>query len=181
VLFKEGTASALPFATASLDAVIIRLSFHHFLESQKVLMEMHCGMKLAGPLVIADVVSAEDPQKAALHNAIEKLRDPSHVRMLTACELIALMTRPGISIERQDAWDRAREFEERVGVVANPERIASLRTVVHALAKAGQDAGIGLAMRDGAVHFFHRWLLNVVRRTERCGPSWRGTRSRIAQ
>ena len=74
------------------------------------------------------------------------------------------MTKPELCIERQEGWDKEREFEEWVGIVANPERIAPLRTVVQALAKAGQDAGMGLAMRDGTVHFFHRWQLIVSRK-----------------
>lgn len=164
VRFEEGTASALPFADASFDAVVTRLSFHHFLEPQKVLAEMHRVLKPTGTVAIADVVSAEDPEKAALQNAIEQLRDPSHVRMLSASELQALLTRPGLCVVHQDTWDKAREFEEWVGIVANPERVAPLRTVVHTLATAGLDAGMGLTMRDGAIYFFHRWQVIVARK-----------------
>jgi hypothetical protein len=84
--------------------------------------------------------------------------------MLPASELVDLMSRDDMSIERQDSWEKAREFEEWVGIVADPERTAPLRTVVQALAKAGQDAGMGLSMRGGAVHFFHRWQLIVARK-----------------
>jgi ubiquinone/menaquinone biosynthesis C-methylase UbiE len=57
VRFEEGTASALPFADASFDAVVTRLSFHHFLEPQNILAEMHRVLKPNGTLAIADVVS----------------------------------------------------------------------------------------------------------------------------
>jgi SAM-dependent methyltransferase len=159
VLFKEGSATALPFAAASFDVVVTRLSLHHFEEPQTVLIEMLRVLKPGGTLAVADVVSAEDPEKAALQNAIETLRDPSHVRMLPASELMALMTGRGLAVIRKETWDKPREFEEWVGIVANPARVAPLRIVVHALAKAGLDAGIGLVWRDGAVHFFHRWQL----------------------
>jgi ubiquinone/menaquinone biosynthesis C-methylase UbiE len=164
VLFKGGTATDLPFANDTFDAVVTRLSFHHFLDPRKALMEMLRVLKVAGTVVVADVVSTEDPARAALQNAIETLRDPSHVRMMPASELIALMARPDVSIESQDTWDQVRGFEEWVGIVANPERIAPLRTVVRALAEAGQDAGMGLSMSDGVVHFFHRWQLIVARK-----------------
>jgi ubiquinone/menaquinone biosynthesis C-methylase UbiE len=163
VVFKEGSATALPFADASFDVVVTRLSFHHFDEPQKVLAEMLRVLKPGGTLAVADVVSAEDPEKAALQNAIETLRDPSHVRMLPASELVALMS-SGLSVARRETWDKPREFEEWAGIVADPERVAPLRTVVHALAKAGQDAGMGLVMRNGAVHFFHRWQLITARK-----------------
>ena len=132
VLFQEGSATALPFADASFDVAVTRLSLHHFEEPQKVLAEM--------------------------------LRDPSHVRMLPASELTALMTGRGLSLERREIWDKPRELEEWIGIVANPARVAPLRTVVHALAKAGLDAGMGLAMRESAVHFFHRWQLVTARK-----------------
>jgi SAM-dependent methyltransferase len=164
VLFKEGSATALPFADASFDVAVTRLSFHHFEEPQTVLMEMLRVLKPGGTLAVADVVCAEDGEQAALQNAIEALRDPSHMRMLPASELVALMTGPGLSVTREETWDKPREFEEWVGIVANPERVAPLRTIVHALAKAGLDAGMGLAMRDGAVHFFHRWQLIIARK-----------------
>jgi hypothetical protein len=51
-----------------------------------------------GTLAVADVASAEDSEKAALQNAIEMLRDPSRVRMLPVSELVALITRPEMSI-----------------------------------------------------------------------------------
>jgi hypothetical protein len=54
--------------------------------------------------------------------------------------------------------------EEWVAIVANPERVAPLRTVVHTLAKAGLDAGMGLTLLDGSVHFFHRWQVIVARK-----------------
>ena len=125
-------------------------------------------LKVGGTVAIADVVSAEDAGKAALQNAIEVLRDPSHVRMLSGSELVDLITRAGVAIDRQESWDQAREFEEWAGIVNNPKRVAPLRTVVRALAEAGQDAGLGLSLRDGAIHFFHRWQL--VCGTKRCVP-----------
>jgi hypothetical protein len=141
-----------------------RLSFHHFLKPENVLAEMLRVLKVGGTLAVADVVSAEDAGKAALQNAIEVLRDPSHVRMLSGSELVHLIARAGVAVVRQKCWDKAREFEEWVGIVANPERVAPLRTVVRALAEAGQDAGLGLSLRDGAMHFVHRWQLVVGRK-----------------
>jgi ubiquinone/menaquinone biosynthesis C-methylase UbiE len=164
VHFEGGTADALPFDDASFDAVATRLSFHYFSEPQKVLAEMHRVLKPSGIIAVADVVTAEDQEHSALQNAIEQLRDPSHVRMLPASELRALVTAQRFSIEHQDTWDKVREFEEWVGIVANPERIAPLRTVVRTLAKAGLDAGMGLTLSDGVVHFFHRWQVVVARK-----------------
>jgi ubiquinone/menaquinone biosynthesis C-methylase UbiE len=164
VMFKEGSATALPFADACFDAVITRLSFHHFLEPSVVLTEMLRVLRPRGIVAIADVVSAEAFDKSELQNAIETLRDPSHVRMLTRSELIAMIAQAAVTIERQETWDKAREFEEWLGIVSNPERVAPLRTIIRALAMAGEDAGMGLRLKDGVVHFFHRWQLVVARK-----------------
>jgi hypothetical protein len=87
-------------------------------------MEMHGVMTPVGPLVIADVVSAEDPHKVALHNAIEKLRDPSHVRMLT--ELIALMT--SLAFPSRDRIPGTGRVGLRSGSASSPIPNASLHS-----------------------------------------------------
>jgi ubiquinone/menaquinone biosynthesis C-methylase UbiE len=165
VVFKEGSAIALPFADDSFDAVVTRLSIHHFLEPKVALTEMLRVLRRGGSLAVADIVSSEDVSKSELQNAIEVLRDPSHVRMLPPSELIALVRSFAVTIERQDSWDKTREFEEWLGIVDSPERAAPLRIIVRALATAGEDAGMGLQFQGGSIQFIHRWQLVVARKS----------------
>lgn len=169
VTFREGSATDLPFPAASFDVVVTRLSIHHFQAPQRPLTEMARVLKPEGALVVGDVVSSEAPEESALHNAIEILRDPSHVRMLPAPELAALIEGAGLTIERQSTWDETREFEEWVRIVDDPERVAPLRTVVRTLAGLGQHAGTGWSLANGQIVFFHRWHLIVARKTVGCG------------
>ena len=164
VSFKEGSATNLPFPENHFDVVVTRLSIHHFQEPRSVLGEAMRVMKNGGTLVVADVVSSEINEKSALHNAIEVLRDPCHVRMYPASELASLVRGCGLKIEQQDTWDQPREFEEWGGIVADPERIKPVRTIVQALARAGEDAGMGLSMAGGSIVFFHRWHMIVARK-----------------
>lgn len=164
VTFREGSATDLPFPDASFDAVVTRLSIHHFQAPHGPLAEMARVLKPGGTLVVADVVSSETPEESALHNAIEILRDPSHVRMLPASELTALIEGAGLTIEHQTTWDETREFEEWARIVDDPERVAPLRTVLRTLASLGQHAGTGWALADGKIVFFHRWCLFVARK-----------------
>jgi ubiquinone/menaquinone biosynthesis C-methylase UbiE len=161
VTFREGSATDLPFPDASFDTVVTRLSIHHFEHPAQPLAEMARVLKPGGTLVVADVVSSEAPDESALHNAIEILRDPSHVRMLPASELTALIRGAGLVIGHQTTWDEAREFEEWARIVDDPSRVAPLRTVVRTLARLGQHAGTGWSLTDGKIGFFHRWHLIV--------------------
>lgn len=115
-----------------------------------------CG---GGRAVVLDVVSSEDVNESSLHNAIEQLRDPTHVRMLPPSELDAGLARAGFGDIAHATWDMSRELEEWLDIVNDPARAEPLRIVVRALAETGRSAGIGLSTRDGRVVFFHRWRL----------------------
>jgi ubiquinone/menaquinone biosynthesis C-methylase UbiE len=164
VTFQEGSAAKLPFPANHFDVVVTRAAIHHFQEPRIVLCEAMRVMRTGAVLVAADVVSSELAEKSALQNAIEILRDPSHVRMYPASELASLVQGSGLKIEKQETWDQPRAFEEWGGIVADPERINPLRTIVAALARAGEDAGMGLSAADGTIIFFHRWHMIVARK-----------------
>jgi hypothetical protein len=109
--------------------------------------------------VVVDVVSSEDANESSLQNAIESLRDPSHVRMLPASELDACLVAAGFQVIENTTWDKKREFEEWMRIVNDPARTEPLRTIVRALAEAGRTAGMGLSIQSGKIVFFHRWRL----------------------
>src|SRR6202140_5694977 len=140
VAFREGNAVELPFADASFDAVVTRLSVHHFDRPGSVLSEIFRVLRPGGRFVVADVISSEVPTEAELQNAIEILPDPSHVRMLPGSELLSLVSGAGFAIESLTTWDKPREFEEWMGIVNDAARVSSLRAVVRALASAGASA-----------------------------------------
>jgi ubiquinone/menaquinone biosynthesis C-methylase UbiE len=159
VTFKCGDAENLPFPDAQFDGVVTRLAVHHFADPQRAIREMFRVLRRGGTAVVVDIVSSPDPAESNLQNAIERLRDPSHVRMLPATELDACMTQAGFEDIARTTWDKDREFEEWMGIVNDPTRAEPLRTVVRALAEAGRTAGMGLSIRDGRIVFFHRWRL----------------------
>jgi ubiquinone/menaquinone biosynthesis C-methylase UbiE len=164
VRFREGTATELPFADAAFDAVVTRLSVHHFDRPQRVIEEIFRVLRPGGAFVVADVISSEVAAESELQNAIEILRDPSHVRMLPGSELAALARGAGFTIESLTTWDKPREFEEWMGIVNDASRAPPLRAVVRALANAGVSAGMGLALDGNQIRFFHRWNLIVARK-----------------
>ena len=159
VAFRSGDAESLPFEDAEFDGVVTRLAIHHFANPQRALDEIFRVLRPGGAAVIVDVVSSEDPDQSKLHNAIERLRDPSHVRMLPASQLDAGISRAGFRHLEHATWDMDRELEEWLAIVDDPARVEPIRTVVRTLAERGCTAGIGLSVKDGRVVFFHRWRL----------------------
>jgi len=164
VAFREGNATDLPFANHTFDAAVTRLSVHHFDRPSRVIEQIFRVLRPGGRFVLADVISSEVPAESELQNAIEILRDPSHVRMLPGSELTSLVMQAGFTIESRTTWDKPREFEEWMGIVNDASRVPPLRAVVRALANAGASAGMGLAVDGEKIRFFHRWNLIAAQR-----------------
>ncbi|HZM45846.1 MAG TPA: methyltransferase domain-containing protein [Burkholderiales bacterium] len=160
-LFTPGRAEALPFEDASFDVVVSRSAVHHFQDPTAAFREMTRVIKSGGRVITVDVQSAEAPEEAALHNALEILRDPSHVRMLPRSELHRSLADAGLEIEEVVAWTNHREFSEWMKIAAAPERVAPLGVVMTALAKRGASAGIGLRLESGKLRFEHSAALTV--------------------
>ena len=158
VEFKSGDAECLPFADAAFNGAVTRAALHHFAEPQRAISEMFRVLRPGGVAVFADVISSENAEESQLHNAIERLRDPSHVRMLSASELESAARRAGFGDLKAARWDMNRELEEWFSIVRDPARVEPIRTVVRTLAQSGCSAGIGLSIKDGKVVFLHHWL-----------------------
>ncbi|HVN81066.1 MAG TPA: methyltransferase domain-containing protein [Terriglobia bacterium] len=89
-----GDVARLPFRANHFSVVMTRYSLHHFLQPAEVLAEIVRVCKPSGRVVVADLVLP--PEKAAAYDRMERLRDPSHVRVLTETELRGLLTAAGL-------------------------------------------------------------------------------------
>ena len=161
VRFTPGRAEALPFVDASFDVVVSRSAVHHFPDPPAAFREMGRVVKSGGRVITVDVQSSESADEAALHNALEILRDPSHVRMLPKSELDRALTGAGLEIEEAIRWTNHREFAEWMKIASAPERIGPLKVVMTALARAGASAGIGLRFEGEELRFEHSAALTV--------------------
>jgi hypothetical protein len=118
-------------------------------------------VRSGGRVITVDVMSAEAEEDAALHNALEILRDPSHVRMLPRSELHRVLVQAGFEIASCVAWTNHREFGEWMRITNAPERIMPLKVVMTALARCGARAGIGLRLEDERLLFEHTAGLTI--------------------
>jgi ubiquinone/menaquinone biosynthesis C-methylase UbiE len=168
--FVQSPAEHLPFATAAIDCVVTRLSMHHFLDPSVVLREVKRVLKADGLLVIGDLVSSEDPAESRLHNALEQLRDPSHIRMLAESELLQAVHAAGFHVTATGHWLQHRQFDEWAAIVANARSLQSLEVAMRTIAEAGITAGIDLRASADRVEFVHRWAFVAARPSDIAHP-----------
>jgi ubiquinone/menaquinone biosynthesis C-methylase UbiE len=88
VTWTVGTATPLPFPDDSFSVVLTRYSFHHFTHPAAALAEMFRVCRPGGRIVVADL-SIPTPEGVRF-DAVERLRDASHVHALSPEELRAL-------------------------------------------------------------------------------------------
>jgi len=157
--FQEASAEHLPFSADRFDSVVTRLSFHHFTDVPAVLSEIRRVLKPEGRLLIADIISSPNPAEAGLQDALENLRDPSHVRMLPETELVQMVQSAGFSIQSVDSLANEREFSEWAAIVSGARSLDSLEVVMRRLAENGVTAGIGLRTVNDGLFFDHHWRL----------------------
>jgi ubiquinone/menaquinone biosynthesis C-methylase UbiE len=100
VVFMQADASALPFMDGSFDVVVSRFAVHHFEDPAVQIGEMRRVLRPGGRLAVADLISDPDPAIAERQNDLERLRDPSHTRMLPLDELAELVG--GTDVEFRD-------------------------------------------------------------------------------
>ncbi|MCI2435859.1 methyltransferase domain-containing protein [Candidatus Acetothermia bacterium] len=176
VHFALAEAEHLPAPAESFDAVVCRLGIHHFVQPDVQVREMARVLKKEGRLVIVDTISSEDQQQAELHNALERLRDPTHVRMLSLSELTDLVARTGLRVLEAQVHPQERDYDQWMDVINEPIRIENLKVVMAALARAGAGAGLRLRLEDGRLWVTHSMaLVKAVKsaqgQTERSAPT----------
>lgn len=116
-----GAAERLPFADASFDFVFSRYSAHHWSDLGLALREVRRVLRLGGVAAFIDVASPGRPLLDTHLQAVEVLRDASHVRDYSAAEWLQQVSEAGLSV-RSHARQRLRlEFTSWVQRMRTPE------------------------------------------------------------
>lgn len=121
VSFVRGDAERLDYPEASFDVVVSRYSAHHFPHPQRALREMARVLTPGGTFLLVDTVAPDEPAHNTFLNAIEVLRDPSHVRDHTADEWLSMFAAAGLEAELLHRWAIRLAFDAWVTRMQTPQ------------------------------------------------------------
>ena len=121
VSFAVGDVDDMPFGDETFDVVTCRIAPHHFPDVERFIGEAKRLLRRGGLLAVVDNIvpgsrlrgkKADRLRAAGAYvNAVEKLRDPSHVRCLSFEEWIDAFAAAGMQLLVQDAIDKRLTFE----------------------------------------------------------------------
>jgi ubiquinone/menaquinone biosynthesis C-methylase UbiE len=162
ISFEEGDAALLPYADGSFDLVTCRLGIHHFLEPLRQAREMVRVCRPGGHVGIFDITSTDVEEVAALHNELERMRDPSHTRAFTLDELSNLVRACELELTHTSLSDAEQILENWMDLTGTPQeaRVTISEAMERELA-GGPATGMQPFRRDGALGFRHSWAIFI--------------------
>jgi SAM-dependent methyltransferase len=96
---QQAAAEALPFPDAAFDVVLCRFTTHHWQDMEAGLRQARRVLKPRGSGVFIDSVAPADRVLDSHLQAVELLRDASHVRNYSAAEWVAALARAGFALD----------------------------------------------------------------------------------
>ena len=103
-------AQSMPFADGEFDFLACRFSAHHWSDFEGGLREARRVLRPGTAAEFIDVYSPGPPLLDTYLQALELLRDPSHVRNQTAAEWTAALGRSGFRVMALHTWRLRMEF-----------------------------------------------------------------------
>lgn len=125
-----GAAEALPFANAAFDFLACRFSAHHWSNLAMGLAEARRVLARGAPALFADVIAPALAAADTHLQAVELLRDPSHVRDYREDEWRAALDRAGFAIRAITTARLRMDFSVWTARMRTP---ADLATAIRAL------------------------------------------------
>lgn len=153
VRFEEGVAESIPYPAEQFDLVVSRLAVHHFQTPPTAIGEMARVCKERGVVGIVDMIAGESAAIADLQNKLERLRDPSHVRLLNPGELTELLRTQGLTDIRLSFGEQTKPLEEWLAATATPSRERHLITsAVRDELAGGLSTGLNPFVKSSDLH-----------------------------
>ena len=149
--WKVGDVTKLPYPDNSFTTVITRYSFHHFENPKAVLAEMIRVCKAGGTVLVADVVLPAD--KIEKYDALELIRDPSHVHALTHDEMESLISSSSLSNVKIANYKVEIELEQQMKASFPNKGDEQKIRQMFADELVDDRMGINAHVKDGQIHY----------------------------
>ncbi len=141
VTFREADATALPFADAEFDLVTCRIAPHHFPDCAAFVREAARVLRPGGLAAVIDNIVPPDLLAARHINAIETLRDPSHVWAYSQADWLDFFAAAGLTVTHQEVFRKVRDFDFWTGMMSVDEkRKDQLRVLIQQAPQAALSA-----------------------------------------
>ncbi|HTH48660.1 MAG TPA: class I SAM-dependent methyltransferase [Candidatus Limnocylindria bacterium] len=166
VHFCQHPAETMPYPAASFDLVTCRVAPHHFSAPDRFVAEVGRVLVPGGHFLLIDgTVPDDEPEAEAWLHEVEKLRDPSHHRLLTPRTWTNLCAAAGLDVESariqlKKQPDLEWYFET---AATSPENRRRVRELV-AQAPASVQRLLSLGAEDGKTVWWWPMLTLVARR-----------------
>lgn len=126
-----GPAESLPFADASFDFLACRFTAHHWRDWEAGLREARRVLVPGAPALFADVIAPELAVADSHLQAVELLRDPSHVRDYGASEWLAALARAGFTVTAANRHPLRMDFATWIARMGPPHsHVEAIRSLL---------------------------------------------------
>jgi ubiquinone/menaquinone biosynthesis C-methylase UbiE len=124
VVTTLASVEQLPFEDTSFDMLGCRFSAHHWQDIDAGLREGRRVLKAGSPAVFVDVVAPASPLLDTHLQAVELLRDTSHVRDYSEAEWRAKLHSASFVVKQAGTWRLRMDFPVWIARMATPEPLA---------------------------------------------------------
>ncbi len=128
---RQGSVERMPFENEEFDFVFSRYSAHHWRDLPGALKEARRVLRPRGAAAFIDVVAPPDPLLDTYLQAVELLRDPSHVRDYAPSEWENALRAAGFRLTKSTAHRLRLEYASWISRIGTPavlsEAILSLQ------------------------------------------------------
>ena len=141
---QHGDVENLPFPADSFDLVASRYSAHHWLHPERALAAFRRVLKPDGEFLLSDIMAREDYASDTFLQAIELLRDPSHVRDYRVSEWRSMFHAAGFQAEVLLSFDLTLHFATWTQRMSTPQQNAAMIKALFRGASGDIARGFGL-------------------------------------
>jgi SAM-dependent methyltransferase len=123
--FLEADAAALPFEYGEFDIAASHRVLHHVRRPELAVSELARVTRLGGRVFIADQLGSIDPLRSLEMDRFERLRDPTHQRLLPDTDIRGYLDANDLVLLTSDVTRERVDLERRLDLagIAEEERV----------------------------------------------------------